>query len=42
MCEKLYTEPHSDILRDNYVIRKEELFGRDTTEELDSYLKEAV
>lgn len=42
MCEKLYTEPHSEILRDNYIIRKEELFGKDVNEELDGYLKEAM
>lgn len=40
MCEKIYPSVHSDILKENYLARKEELFSKDTKEELDDFLQE--
>ncbi|MBR4672705.1 MAG: hypothetical protein IKO78_05875 [Bacilli bacterium] len=40
IAEKLYGDKHSGVVRDNYILRKEELFDKDTEEELNEFLED--
>ena len=40
MTEKIYGNEHSNIIRDNYLLRKDELFDKDTEEELNEFLED--
>lgn len=42
MTEKIYGNEHSNIIRDNYLLRKDELFDKDTEEELNEFLEENI
>ena len=40
MVEKVHPEVHTDILKENYLARKEDLFTKNTKEELDEFVRE--
>lgn len=40
IVEKVHPGVHTDILKENYIARKEDLFTKDTKEELDEFVRE--